>query len=55
MNFSQHARDGIDIWLNNKPKEAEEYFNEIQKETKSVQIKAGYAFVLCMVCSNYNM
>lgn len=49
MNFSQQARKGIDIWLNNKPNEAEEYFIEIQKNTNSVQIKAGYAFILCMV------
>jgi len=41
-----YAKEGIAMWLNNKPKEAEEFF---KKRMNSTQVLAGYAFTLCLV------
>lgn len=53
MNFSQQAKEGVDIWLNNQPNEAEIFLLNLQNETGSLQIKAGYALILCMVSYCY--
>lgn len=43
---SKYALDGIQMWLNNRPLEAEEYF---RRRKSSLQVEAGYTFLSFLV------
>lgn len=43
---SKYALDGIQMWLNNRPLEAEEYF---RRRKTSLQVEAGYTFLSFLV------
>lgn len=45
---NEYACEGLRLWLNNKPQQAEAHFRARINDTP---ILAGYAFILCMVCS----
>lgn len=49
---SKYALDGIQMWLNNKPLEAEEYF---RRRKTSLQVEAGYTFLSFLVSNDHHL
>lgn len=54
MNYSDYAKEGIGLWLNNKPIEAEAHFsnsdlNLDDNTSINIQVQTGHTFVVCMV------